>query len=34
MGEHYDRAVESEDQFIAIGSFEEYDQKIAEENDY
>ncbi len=34
MGKHYDRAVESEDRFIAIRTFEEFDEKIAEENDY
>ena len=34
MGEHYDFAVESENEFLMYNDFAEYDAAIAEENEY
>lgn len=34
MGSSYDRAVESEDRYLVLRSFEELAAKIQEENDY
>ena len=34
MGEHYDFAVESENAYLFLRDWEDYDRHIAEENDY
>lgn len=34
MGDSYDRAIESEDVFLVMRSFEELEEKINRENDY
>ena len=34
MGNSYDRAVESEDRYLVLRSFEDLAAKIQEENDY